>query len=221
LGQPLLNTRLARVKICGIKTAAAAAQAAVAGADAIGLVFYPSSPRHLADLGLAREIAQAAGPLLTVVGLFVDPEEAVVAEVLRRVPLGALQFHGNESEGFCRGFDRPYIKALRMIPGADIAGRGEEYKSASGLLLDAYRPGTPGGTGEVFDWGTIPAGLSRPLILAGGLNPDNVAQAVQKVRPWAVDVSGGIESAPGVKDPQRVANFISRAKSIRIPFTDE
>lgn len=217
----MFNTRLVRVKICGITAAAAAAQAALAGADAIGLVFYPPSPRHLADLGLAREIAQAAGPLLTVVGLFVDAEPALVEGVLRRVPLGALQFHGAESADFCRGFDRPYIKALRMAPGADITTLARAHGGASGLLLDAYRPGTPGGTGETFDWGAIPSGLPRPLILAGGLNPDNVARAVREVRPWAVDVSGGVESAPGVKDPQRVANFIDRAKSIRIPMTGE
>lgn len=193
-------------------------QAAVAGADAIGLVFYSASPRHLADLGLAREIAQAAGPLLNVVGLFVDPAPALVEEVLNRVQLGTLQFHGMESEGLCLSFSRPYIKALCMKPGVDIASQAEFYKSAAGLLLDAYHPGIPGGTGEVFDWRAIPNSLPRPLILAGGLNPDNVTRAVEEVQPWAVDVSGGVENAPGIKDPQRVANFITRAKSIRIPI---
>jgi phosphoribosylanthranilate isomerase len=217
----VLNTRLVRVKICGITSADVAAVAAAAGADAIGLVFYSASPRYLADLGLAQEIAQAAGPLLTVVGLFVDPEPALVEAVVQSVQLGCLQFHGSESEGFCHSFARPYIKALRMKPGVDIAAQAESYKSAAGLLLDAYRPGVPGGTGEVFDWGAIPTDLPRPLILAGGLNPDNVTDAVQQVHPWAVDVSGGVESTSGIKDPLRVANFIARAKSIRIPLTGE
>lgn len=217
----MLNTRLVRVKICGITSPEAAFQAAAAGADAIGLVFYPGSPRHLADLALARDIALAAGPLISVVGLFVDPAPALVEDVLRKVPLGVLQFHGGENEAFCRTFERPYIKALRMKPGADIAAQSSEYPTATGLLLDAYRPGIPGGTGEVFDWYSIPHALPRPLMLAGGLNPDNVMEAVQRVQPWAVDVSGGVESTPGAKDPQLVANFIARAKSIRIPMKGE
>ena len=211
-----LDSRPTRVKICGITAPAAAAHAAAAGADAIGLVFYAASPRHLADLGLAREIAEAAGPLVTAVGLFVDADPAAVEQILQRVPLGALQFHGGETENYCRVFHRPYLKALRMKPGADIAGLARSYPTAAGILLDAYRAGVPGGTGEVFNWEEIPRQLPRPLILAGGLTPANVARAIATVQPWAVDVSGGVESAPGIKDPLLVGDFIRQAKSVRI-----
>lgn len=210
------DTRLVRVKICGLTDVAAAAAAAAAGADAVGLVFYGASPRNLSDLGLAREIAFAAGPLINVVGLFVNPQPAEVEQVLAQVPLSLLQFHGNETEVFCRSFNRPYLKALRMKPGADIAGQASVYGSAAGVLLDAYRPGVPGGTGEVFDWQQIPSSLPRPLVLAGGLTSDNVALAVETVRPWAVDVSGGVESRPGVKDVDLIRRFISRAKAVPI-----
>lgn len=212
----MLSTRSVRVKICGITAPEAAANAANAGADAIGLVFYQASPRYLPDFGLAREIAQAAGPLTTVVALFVDPQRIDVEQTLREVPVGLLQFHGDEDEVFCQAFDRPYIKVLRMKPGAPIDAMAKLYSSAMGLLLDAYRPGVPGGTGERFDWRTIPSGLPRPLVLAGGLNPGNIAEAVATVQPWAVDVSGGVEAAPGVKDPDLVRDFIVRAKSIPI-----
>lgn len=212
----VVNTRTVRVKICGITTTDAALAAAAAGADAIGLVFYNASPRHLADLGRAREIAFAAGPLINVVGLFVNPQPTEIEKVLSQVPLSLLQFHGNESEAFCRSFARPYLKALRMKPGVDIKASADAYGSAAGLLLDAYRPGIPGGTGEVFDWQQIPPSLPRPLVLAGGLTPANVAQAVTTVRPWAVDVSGGVESSPGIKDVELIRQFISRAKAVPI-----
>lgn len=195
--------------------------AAAAGADAMGLVFYPGSPRYIADLGLAREIAQAAGPLINVVALFVDPTHADVERVLSAVPINVLQFHGDEPEAFCRAFNRPYLKALRMKPGSDITSVASSYTSASGLLLDTYRPGMPGGTGETFDWQQIPQHLPRPLILAGGLNPSNVSAAVESVRPWAVDVSGGVESALCVKDPFLIREFVTRAKGVRISLTNE
>jgi phosphoribosylanthranilate isomerase len=204
------------VKICGITAVDVAHHAAAAGADAIGLVFYPRSARNISDLGLAREIAQAAGPLINVVGLFVDPAPADVERVLSAVPLSTLQFHGEESEDFCSRFSRPYWKALRMKPGLDVSAQASLYLSASGLLLDAYHPEMPGGTGEKFDWQRIPPSLPRPLILAGGLDPTNVATAVETVRPWAVDVSGGVESAPGVKSPSLIEEFIVRAKAVRI-----
>jgi phosphoribosylanthranilate isomerase len=210
------DTRTVRVKICGITTTDAALAAAAAGADAIGLVFYNASPRHLADLGRARDIALAAGPLINVVGLFVNPQPAELEKVLGQVPLSLLQFHGDESEAFCCSFARPYLKALRMKPGVDIKAAADAYSGAAGLLLDAYRPGIPGGTGEVFDWQQIPPSLPRPLVLAGGLTPTNVAQAVATVRPWAVDVSGGVESSPGIKDVELIRQFISRAKAVPI-----
>lgn len=212
------NTRTVRVKICGITAADVAAQAAAAGADALGLVFYPPSPRHLADLGLAREIAQAAGPLINVVGLFVDPALAEIERVLSSVPLSLIQFHGEEEPSFCTSFGRPFLKALRMKPGADIAAQADIFGSAAGLLLDAYRPGMPGGTGEMFDWQAIPSFLPRPLILAGGLNPNNIVTAINSVKPWGVDVSGGVETSPGAKNSGLIWDFIARAKSVRIPI---
>lgn len=213
---PVNDTRRVRVKICGVTSVDASVAAASAGADAIGLVFYPASPRHLADLELAREMAFAAGPLINIVGLFVDPQPQEVERVLARVPLTVLQFHGAETESFCRSFARPYLKALRMKPGIDVAAQAGLYQSAAGVLLDAYHPALPGGTGEVFDWQQIPQFLPRPLILAGGLRPDNIARAVATVRPWAVDVSGGVESSPGVKDPGLIREFIDRARAVEI-----
>lgn len=204
-----------RVKICGITTAAAAQHAAAEGADALGLVFYDKSPRSLRDLGLAREIALAAGPFVTVVGLFVDPLDDYVEDVLARVPLGMLQFHGHESNSDCTKFGRPYLKALRMKPGLAINEAIADYPDASGLLLDAYRAGVPGGTGETFDWSRIPRDTAKPIVLAGGLNPSNVAAAVSEVRPWAVDVSGGVEQSHGVKCPDLVRQFVRSAKAIQ------
>lgn len=210
------DTRSVRVKICGLTSANIAATAACAGADAVGLVFYPPSSRHLADLELARDIAYAAGPLINIVGLFVDPHAQEVERVLARVPLTMLQFHGDETETFCQSFARPYLKALRMKPGADMEEHARCYGSAAGVLLDAYHPTMPGGTGEMFDWQQIPKSLPRPLILAGGLRPDNIAKAVASVRPWGVDVSGGVESSPGVKDAFLIREFIRRAKAVEI-----
>ncbi len=186
----------------------AARQAAAVGADAIGLVFYEPSPRNLSDLETARAIALAVGPFITVTGLFVNPSASFVDQVLARVPLGALQFHGDEDAAFCARFSRPYIKALRMKPDLDPSLEMAQYPGATGILLDAYRPGIPGGTGETFDWTRVPKETSRPVILAGGLAPDNVTHAIAISAPWAVDVSGGVERAPGIKDPQKVIDFI-------------
>ena len=215
-GRQVNDTRSVRVKICGLTSANIAAAAACAGADAVGLVFYPPSSRNLADLELARDIAYAAGPLINIVGLFVDPQAQEVERVLGRVPLTMLQFHGDESETFCQSFARPYLKALRMKPGVDVEEQAIRYGSAAGVLLDAYHPTMPGGTGEVFDWQQIPRSLPRPLILAGGLRPDNIANAVASVHPWGVDVSGGVESSPGVKDAFLIREFIRRAKAVEI-----
>ena len=200
-----------RVKICGITRVEDALAAAAAGADAIGLVFYAGSPRAV-GVEQARAIIAALPPFVTTVGLFVDAGRDELAHILASVPLDLLQFHGDESAEQCEGFGRPYIKALRVRAGDDIVARVADYPSAQGILLDAYVEGVPGGTGEAFDWSLIPQGLSKPLILAGGLRPDNVAAAVAQVRPYAVDVSGGVEASKGIKDAQKVGAFIRAAR---------
>ncbi len=202
-----------RVKICGITSVKDAELAAEAGADAIGLVFYPPSPRYVQDLSLAADIAMAAGPFVTVTGLFVNASAETLEATLQRVPLNLLQFHGDESPEECMRFDRPYIKALRMKPGVDIAATAQSYTHARGILLDAYRKGVPGGTGETFNWSNIPDDLSSNLILAGGLHPDNIAKAIDQVAPWAVDVSGGVEASPGKKSAERMKAFIDNAQN--------
>jgi len=200
-----------RVKICGITRVEDALAAAAAGADAIGLVFYAKSPRAV-DIEQARVILAALPPFVTTVGLFVDAERSELERILASVPLDLLQFHGDESVQQCEAFGRPYIKALRVKAGDDIAAQVARYPSAQGILLDAYVEGVPGGTGEAFDWSLIPQTLSKPLILAGGLRPDNVAEAVSRVRPYAVDVSGGVEASKGVKDVEKVGAFIRAAR---------
>ena len=200
-----------RVKICGITRVEDALAAAAAGADAIGLVFYAKSPRAV-DIEQARVILAALPPFVTTVGLFVDAELSELERILASVPLDLLQFHGDESVQQCEAFGRPYIKALRVKAGDDIAAQVARYPSAQGILLDAYVEGVPGGTGEAFDWSLIPQTLSKPLILAGGLRPDNVAEAVSRVRPYAVDVSGGVEASKGVKDVEKVDAFIRAAR---------
>lgn len=201
-----------RVKICGITDPDDARVAAAAGADALGLVFYPPSSRAVTPAE-ARVVAQAVGPFTTLVGLFVNAEEADVREALRQVPLQLLQFHGDESAEQCELYGRPYIKAIRMRPELDLDAEMARYPGASGFLLDAYRKGVPGGTGETFEWDRVPKSASRPIILAGGLTPENVARAVSQTRPYAVDVSGGVERAPGRKDPQKIQHFIRNANN--------
>lgn len=200
-----------RVKICGITRSEDAVQAVAAGADALGLVFYERSSRAV-DLGGALAISAAAGPFVTLVGLFVDAEPERVASVLAQVPLQLLQFHGDESAAYCEAFERPYIKAIRMRPGVDLDVLMAAHPKAQGFLLDAYRPGLPGGTGETFDWQRVPRNSNRPIVLAGGLTPDNVAEAVAQTQPYAVDVSGGVEASAGQKDAYKVKTFIENAK---------
>jgi len=200
-----------RVKICGITSVTDARAAVDAGADAIGLVFYEPSPRAV-SIDQARAIASSVGPFVTVVGLFVDADERFIRDVLANVSLHVLQFHGNESREFCEQFQRPYMKAIRVRPELNIAQEIEKYLSASAILLDAYRPGIPGGTGESFDWQRVPQESSRPIVLAGGLTAENVTTAIQTTRVYGVDVSGGVESAPGQKDSHKVAQFISNAR---------
>ncbi len=205
-------SRSTRIKICGITRVEDALFAAGAGADAIGLVFYADSPRHV-TIDRAAEICAALPPFVTTVGLFVDAEAGLIGDVLARVPIDLLQFHGAETVADCEYPGRPYIKALRMRPDVDHSVRVADYPTARGVLLDTYRPGVPGGTGEAFDWSQVPSDLKTPIILAGGLNPDNVCIAVERVRPWAVDVSGGVESAPGIKDAARIASFVEAVRA--------
>lgn len=186
-----------RVKICGITQLTDALAAVSLGADAIGLVFYAPSPRAV-SIVTAQQIVSALPPLVTTVGLFVDAEPDYVRQVLAAVPLGLLQFHGDESAAYCRQFGRPWIKALRMAPQSDIHAQIADYPDASGILLDAWHPQLKGGTGETFDWRQWPKS-NKPLILAGGLTPENVSEAIHLTKPYAVDVSGGVEASKGVK----------------------
>jgi phosphoribosylanthranilate isomerase len=196
-----------RVKICGITRPADALLAALLGADAIGLVFYPPSPRAV-DLETGLAIRQVLPPFVTLVGLFVNADPVWIRTVLGALSLDLLQFHGDETPEECSAYQRPYIKALQMRQGVEVAAWARRYGSASGLLLDAYHQEKRGGTGATFDWSLIPASLGKPLILAGGLSPGNIAAALHRVRPFAVDVSGGVEAAKGVKDLSKMAAFI-------------
>ncbi|TKJ83920.1 phosphoribosylanthranilate isomerase [Pseudomonas koreensis] len=200
-----------RSKICGITRIEDALAAVEAGADAIGFVFYAKSPRAV-TVQRARAIIQALPPFVTTVGLFVNASRCELGEILDAVPLDLLQFHGDEAVEDCEGWHRPYIKALRVKAGDDIAAAVDAYPSASGVLLDTYVEGVPGGTGEAFDWSLIPQGLSKPLILAGGLTPENVADAVARVKPYAVDVSGGVEASKGIKDHAKIHAFINAVR---------
>ncbi len=196
-----------RIKICGITRLEDALTAVSLGADALGLVFYPPSPRAL-TIEQAQHIIAALPPFVTTVGLFVNEAEVTIRALLKQIPLDLLQFHGDEPETECCRFGRPYIKALRMEEGVDIEQLAQQYKMASGILLDSFQQGVPGGTGQTFDWTQIPE-LDQPLILAGGLNAANVREAVATVQPYAVDVSGGVEAAKGIKDEQKMAAFIN------------
>lgn len=200
-----------RVKICGITRIDDALAAAAAGADAIGLVFYAASPRAV-SVDAASSICAALPPFIGTVGLFVDASAEEIDAVLRAVPLDLLQFHGDESPEFCAQFGRPYLKALRMRDDIDVVQQARQFSAARALLLDTYRAGVPGGTGEVFNWRRVPAALRERIVLAGGLDADNVAAAIAQARPSAVDVSGGVEAAPGIKDPQKIAAFIAAVR---------
>lgn len=200
-----------RIKICGVRDVATARAIAGLGVDALGLVFYEASPRHV-SLNVAHEIVAALPPFVASVGLFVDAEHAWVEGVLRTLPLDLLQFHGDEPPEYCRSFGRPYIKAVRVKPGVDLVEYADRYADARGLLCDTYSPAAHGGTGESFDWNLLPAELPLPLILSGGLNPANVAQAVRQTRPWAVDVSSGVERERGVKDLALAGRFVAAVR---------
>ncbi|MCB1854750.1 MAG: phosphoribosylanthranilate isomerase [Pseudomonadales bacterium] len=201
-----------RIKICGITSAADARSAVELGADAIGLVFYPPSPRAVTP-ERALSIIEAVPPFVTTVALFVDESAAQIGRVLEAVPVDMLQFHGAESATFCAQFKRPWIKAVRMRPGTELAALCREYRAGRGILLDSWQEGVPGGTGTVFDWNLAANPLPLPLVLAGGLNEHNVGAAVARLRPAAVDVSGGVERAPGDKDREKIRRFIAAVRS--------
>jgi phosphoribosylanthranilate isomerase len=200
-----------RIKICGL-TRIEDLQAAVnAGADAIGLVFYPPSPRHV-DLQTAAMLARAVPPFVTIVGLFVNADPQVVRETLAAVPIHLLQFHGDEDESYCRQFDRPYMKAARVKPSMDLVQYAAAFPSAQAILLDAFVDGYGGG-GKVFDWSLVPAALGKPIVLSGGLDAGNVGDAVRRVRPAAVDVSSGVEVAKGIKDTEKINAFVAAVRA--------
>jgi phosphoribosylanthranilate isomerase len=200
-----------RTKVCGFTRPQDAAAAAALGVDAIGLVFYAPSPRHV-TIAQAQAIIAALPPFVSVVALFVNPTVADVQQVLAACAIDVLQFHGEETPAFCRSFQRPYLKAVRVRPGMDLAAYAANYHDARGLLTDAFVEGAHGGTGAVFDWTLIPPSLPLPLILSGGLDAANVADAVRRVKPAAVDVSSGVEAGKGIKHPERVAAFLAAVR---------
>jgi phosphoribosylanthranilate isomerase len=196
-----------RVKICGITRPEDALEAVREGADAIGLVFYDPSPRAVTP-ARAAEIVEDLPPFITVVGLFVNASREEIAGVLAATRVDLLQFHGDETPEQCRGHGRPYIKAIRMRDGIDLEGEGRRFADGAGLLLDTYEKGKPGGTGNTFDWDRIPAHMASAVVLAGGLDAHNVEQAIRRVRPYGVDVSGGVEREKGIKDREKIAAFM-------------
>ncbi len=203
-----------RVKICGITSETDARAAADAGADAVGLVFYEDSPRFV-TVEQAQQVAAAVGPFVTIVGLFVNASADRIRDILQQVPLHVLQFHGDEDNAFCQQFGRPWYKAIRMHPDRDPRAEMARYPSASACLFDAWQADKYGGTGQVFDWqrlSKVSLAHNTPVILAGGLTPDNVADAIRQVAPYSVDVSGGVESAPGVKNAAMIQRFIDNVK---------
>ncbi len=200
-----------RVKICGITRREDALVATEAGADALGFVFYEPSPRHV-EVDVAAEIAAALPPFVTTVALFVNADAERIARVVGEVGIDLLQFHGQECPDYCSQHRRPWIRAIRMKADTDLQAEQHRFRGARGLLLDAYRPGVPGGTGETFDWDRIPAALAPHIVLAGGLNAANVGDAVRRVRPFAVDVSGGVEADKGIKDAAKIKQFIDEVR---------
>jgi len=198
-----------RVKICGITRVADALAAVAQGADAIGLVFYAPSPRAV-SIEQAAAIAKQIPAFVSVVGLFVNAEESFVNDVITQVPLDLLQFHGDETPEQCARYGLPFIKAVRVKSDTNLVQCAKDYSASRALLLDTYTEGVAGGTGHVFDWGLIPSDLNKPVVLAGGLTAENVALAIQQVKPYAVDVSGGVEASKGIKDAAKIAAFMQQ-----------
>ncbi|MCC5811910.1 MAG: phosphoribosylanthranilate isomerase [Ectothiorhodospiraceae bacterium] len=203
-----------RVKICGLTRVEDALEASRLGVDAVGLVFYAGS-RRAVGLEQAAAIVAALPPFVSVVPLFLNPDRELVRQVLESVPVDLLQFHGEEPPEFCEGFGRRYLKAVPMGGQDGPVAYARRYRHAAGFLLDSHEPGAPGGSGKVFDWRAIPGDLGRPLIIAGGLKADNVGEAIRRYRPWGVDVSSGVESAPGIKDAGAMATFINEVQRVQ------
>ena len=201
-----------RVKICGITRIEDAMAAAQAGADAIGFVFDAKSPRHVHP-DQALKITRALPPFITIVGLFVNAAPDTIEGVLSHVPVHLIQFHGNEKPEQCRRYHRSYIKAIHMKPDVDLREMAQLYGDATGLLLDTYVPDAAGGSGQAFDWSRIPSDIGKSVILAGGLTPENVGDAVRRVHPYAVDVSSGVEQSKGVKDANKISAFIEAVRN--------
>jgi len=200
-----------RTKICGITRVEDAQAAAAHGADAIGLIFYRPSPRYVTP-EQARKIVEAAPPFVSTVAVFVNPAGEEVEDVIRESGVKLLQFHGDEAPEFCSGFSRPYIKAARLRPGLDLIKYLSPHAGAKAWMLDAYHEDLWGGTGGVFDWSLVPRDAAKPVILSGGLTADNVGNAIRRVRPYAVDVSTGVEASKGIKDAAKIAAFIGAVR---------
>lgn len=203
---------MTRIKCCGMTRAEDALLAARLGADAIGMVFTGRSRRRI-GIAQAQAIRQALPPFVTTVALFMDDDAGFVDEVAVAVQPDLLQFHGGEDDGWCAQFGRPWLKAIAMGEGASALAQLQAHPGATGLLLDGHGLGEPGGSGRRFDWSLMPRELAQPLILAGGLHAGNVGEAIRVARPWAVDVASGVESAPGIKDPERLAAFIAAVRA--------
>ena len=201
-----------RVKVCGITRVEDALAAVRLGAYAIGFIFWDNSARYI-DPQVAHKIVKALPPFVSVVGVYVNPSSELVEETCSIAGLNLLQFHGDETPEFCGQFSLPYIKAVRTRNGIDLLQYAAQYSNSSGLLLDSYVEGIPGGTGNTFDWGLIPQNLSLPLILSGGLHAENVCAAIGKVKPWAVDVSSGVEVSKGIKDADKIAAFMTGVRN--------
>lgn len=209
---------MTRVKICGLTRIEDVIDAVYSGADALGFVFYEKSPRYI-SVEQAAQLTEYVFPFVSLVGLFVNPTAEYVRDVLQAVPLNVLQFHGDESAEFCSQFGRPYLKAVRVKDGLDLIQYATLHPGAQGLLLDTFVEGTPGGTGTSFDWSLVPQDLPLPVILSGGLNDKNVSAAMLKVRPYAVDVSSGVEESKGVKSAGKIAAFINEVNRMDLQLS--
>jgi len=202
-----------RVKICGLTRRTDVMAAIDSGADALGFVFYDKSPRYT-SLALAKELTRDLPPFVQLVGLFVNAERAFIEQALTETSINCLQLHGDEMPKDCVGYGVPVIKAIRVKPDMDVAAAVELFSSANGVLLDTYHPSIQGGTGESFNWSQVPSNTKAPIILAGGLTPDNIVQAIEQTAPYAVDVSGGVEAAKGIKDAEKISAFIRGVNSV-------